>query len=445
MSSRVLQIDPTNATTDGIFSFRGGQAQINFDIPQGNHLLDPGSIRLEGTFRVYKDGNKTSPAVNNTDLLSMNARLGIYSILQQLIIKSTKTQTTMEHIRHYNRWLSSYLSLASSPEDHLSHYSQSALTGNNFNEFKNSLIDKDVSNDFCIHLPCGMFNSLNSGIPLTQNTLGGLSLSLMLENDQQVLQVLPADNSTPPVITNFTEAFYELDDLRLICRVITPPVDQLSKLMSQKQGVFNIQTIQSYYDTAQSSNIDLAMNFQLSKVKSLYMNFIKSSNLNNLGQDGFTTGFMSKADGSIVDIFSAQTFKGGISFPKHFPNDTNFSKDDDVVLPDPEISRDYINSVVDFNRSRTGFMSGDTASRDVSFIANGKGTAYQRVLDGGLTYGLGLNFENYIGGSGIDLRGQQFGLHLDTNNDDGSAQSIFIYVNAETSIMYNENGIQVMN
>jgi hypothetical protein len=443
-TSRVLQIDPTNSTTSGIYSFRSGQAQVNFDIPQGNYLLDPTSVRLEGGIKFYKNATDT-PNQNNSELLSINSRLGVYSVIQQLILKSTKNQSNLEHIRHYNRWMSSYMSLASSPQDHLSHYSMSSLTGNNFNETKIGVVDNNVPQDFCIHLPCGMFNSLRQGIPLTQNTLGGLSLTLMLENDQQALQVLPADNSTPPVITNFTQAHYELSGLRLVCRVLTPPIDQLSKLMNMKQGVFNIQTINSYYDTAQSSNIQLALNLQLSKVKSLYMNFIKSSNLNNLGQDGFTTGFMSKDDGSIVDIKSVQAFKGGLSFPKHFPNDTNFSKSSNVVLPDPEISKDYINSVVDYNKTRTGFMSGDTAGRNVSFIANDEGTAYQLVQDGGIVYGLGFNFENYIGGSGINLKGEQFGLHLDTTNDDGSAQSIFLFVNAETTIMYNENGIQVVN
>ena len=41
------------------------------------------------------------------------------------------------------------------------------------------------------------------------------------------------DLSTDPDIANFEGAFYELSNLKLICSVITPPPDQLSRLLSQ--------------------------------------------------------------------------------------------------------------------------------------------------------------------------------------------------------------------
>ena len=74
-----------------------------------------------------------------------------------------------------------------------------------------------------------------------------------------------------------------------------------------------------------------------------------------------------------------------------------------------------------------------------------KGVPYQLVQNGGVFFGLGLNYDNYLGGSGVDLREQPFGVAIECGLTSSNAQSLFLYVNAESSILYNENGVQLMN
>jgi len=448
MSSRNLEILPSNKTTDGTYSYRNGQAQITFDIPAGAYLLDPDSLRIAGDFIVYKDSATppTNIATNGTDRLSMNNRLGVYSAFQQLIWKSGKHHSVLEHNRHYNRWLSSYLSLTSNVSEQIGFLGELALTMPNYQTFKRSVVDKNLANSFCTHLPCGIMNG-GRAINIMPNALGGLQLTIMLENDAQVFQVNPVNNSptTAPVIADYTDSHYELQNVKLLCRVITPPPDQLSKLMSSKSGELTLQTIHSFYDTAQSSNMQISMNLGLQKVKSLFMNFISSKDLNNLSTDGFATLMPTNLDGSVASIKSLQFLKGGVSFPKHYPNNTNYSTDTNNVLADPEIIKDYINSVSDINRSKTGLMSVENANRRFNTATTGAGVPNTFINNGGMVWGIGLNFENFLGGSGIDLNGQQFGCNIDCELTSQNAQSIFLFVNAETSIVWNENGVQVLN
>lgn len=441
MTSRYLELTPSNKTTDGKYSFKNGVAQITFDIPEGNYLLDPSSLRIAGGVKVYEDAGTIARA---DGALSLNTRLGVYSTCAQLIWRSLKHQTTISHERNWNRWLASYLALSSSPEDALGHMGLTALTSSNYNLERSTIAEKDEANRFCIHLPCGL---LNAGLPLNlmQNALGGLSLTIMLESDANALQVLPADNSTAPDPTNYSNAFYELQDLKLVCSVITPPPDQLSKLMKATSGTMTFQSVHSYYDTANSTNIQLAMNLRLKKVKSLFTNWIPSSKLNNLTEDGFATLPPINLDGSIAPVEKISFLRGGSVYPRLYSYDTNYKGDSKSVATDPILIRDYMNAVAAFDKSRHIQVSPANTNRLITGTPTGLGTDYRFASDGGVVWGVGVNYENYLGGSGIDMSAAQLGLNVECSLTSSNAHSIFLFVNAETQIIYNQNGVQVFN
>ena len=445
MSSRYLELAPSNKTTDSKYSFKKGVASITWDIPEGNYLLDPDSLRICGDFRVFKDSAGTSPDLGNTDRLSISSRLGVYSTMSQLIWRSTKHQTTISHEKHYNRWLSSYLGLTANRDDSIGWMGETALTMPNYEIEKRSVVDKDKPNAFCVHLPCGLLMS-GQAINLMPNALGGLSLTIMLESDSSALQVLPADNSTDPATATFTDAMYELSNVKLLCSVITPPPDQLSQLMKQTSGALTFQSVHSYYDTANSTNIQLSMNLGLKKVKSLFMSCITSDKLNNLGEDSFSTLMPLNKDGSIANIEKVVWLKGGTTYPKLYPYDTNFkTTGSKCVVADPNITRDFINAVVDVNVARSLSVAPQNLNRSWVGKPTGTDITYQFINDSGLVWGLGLNYENYIGGSGIDMTRDALGLAIDCKLESDNAQSLFLFVNAESSIVWNANGVLVMN
>ena len=447
MTSRYLELTPSNKTTDDTYAFKSGVAQINWTIPEGNFVLDPHSVRISGDVRFYKDSATPPTPALVGDPLAMNSRIGIYSMFNSLVWRSSKHQTTISHERNYNRWMSSYMGISSGKESSATHFGESALTFPNYETQKRSVVGKDTKNSFCCHLPCSLLNSGQS-IPLSGNTLGGLDLSIMLESDAQALQVLPADYTTDPAIANFTGAHYELSNVKLICSVITPPPDQLSQLLSQKSGAMVYQSIHSYYDTANSNNMQISMNFGLSKVKSLFINMIPSDKLNNLGSDGMATLCPLNLDGTQAPIQKLVTLRGGTLYPRLFPRDTNVKETTKTISNDPVIFRDYVNSVSDFNRNRNLLGSSINSNRGwlgkVAVSGGNEGIPYQFVNNSGVFYGIGVNYENFLGGSGINLNKEAWGLNMETNLTSSNAQSLFIFVNAESTILWSPEGVQLV-
>ena len=316
----------------------------------------------------------------------------------------------------------------------------------NYEASKKSVVGRDTVSSFCVPLICGLLNSGQS-LPMTGNTLGGMDLSINLESDAMALQVLPANFSTDPATASFLSAFYELDDVKLVCSVITPPPDQLSRLLSQKQGAITYQSIHSFYDTANSNNIQLSMNFGLKKVKSLFINVISSDKLNNIGQDSFATLPPINSDGTQASVQKISFLRGGTLFPKMFPRDTNVKETTDTIAQDPVLFRDYINAVTkyDVNRHTLGGIV-NTNRGWLGKVVGGvnKGVPYQFVNNGGVFWGIGLNYENYLGGSGVDLSAQNFGLAMDCDLTSSNSQSLFVFVNAESSILWSESGVMLM-
>ena len=446
MSSRYLELAPTNKTTDNKYSFKKGVAQLNFTIPEGNYVLDPSSVRLVGNITFFKNDQADPEKPAPSEALSINGRIGVYSVMKDLIWRSSKHQTTISHERNYNRWMSSYLGITAGMEDSIGHLGEQALTMPNYEAVKKSVVGRDTVSSFCVPLICGLLNSGQS-LPLTGNTLGGLDLSVNMESDAMALQVLPANFSTDPSTASFLSAYYELDDVKLICSVITPPPDQLSRLLSQKQGAITYQSIHSFYDTANSNNIQLSMNFGLKKVKSLFINVISSDKLNNIGQDSFATLPPINSDGSQASVQKISFLRGGTLFPKMFPRDTNVKETTDTIAQDPVLFRDYINAVTkyDVNRHTLGGIV-NTNRGWLGKVLGGvnKGVPYQFVNNGGVFWGIGLNYENYLGGSGVDLSAQNFGLAMDCDLTSSNSQSLFVYVNAESSILWSESGVMLV-
>ncbi len=448
MSSRNLELAPQNKSSDNKYSFKRGYSQLDFRIPQGNFVLDPSSVRLVGNIRFFKEDTSPPTAPDAADNLAISSKIGIYSIMQSLIWRSGRTSTTISHEKNYNRWMSSYLAVTGGMEDSLGHLSESALTLPNFKAGKQSIVAKDEKASFCVPLICGLLNS-GSSLPLTANTLGSLDLSIMMESDQMALQVLPADFTTDPDTADFLSAFYELSDVKLICSVITPPPDQLSRLLSQKQGAITYQSIHSFYDTANSNNIQISMNFGLSKVKSLFINMIASDKLNNIGADSFATLPPTNLDGTQGSVEKLTFLRGGTLFPKKFSRNTNVKETTNTSVYDPVLFRDYIQAISKYDHNRHNLGGLTNANRGwLSKVAAGavnKGVPYQLVQNGGVFFGIGLNYDNYLNGTGVDLKSQPFGLSMECGLTSNNAQSLFIFVNAESTILYNESGVQLIS
>jgi len=195
MSSRQnLQITPSNHTSTGKISYRDGNPLIQFIIGEQDRLLDGGSVRFCGQFAVYKDEDQTVPAGGTS--LRMSEQLGLYSIIDSLTIKSQATHQVIEEIKHFPRFMSSYLPVTSSNQDSAGHLAASALVSPNFENQQNTVVANATSlsttsrgggNSFAINLPCGLVSGQNP-IPLMANGQGGVG-GLLVE-----IELAPGSN-----------------------------------------------------------------------------------------------------------------------------------------------------------------------------------------------------------------------------------------------------------
>jgi len=433
-SGRFLEIACANAPSDKLMSFRAGVSELVFEIPEMDSMLVPTSIRMCGKLRCYGAYDK-SVGLGATEM-NINERLGVYGFMNTITARSLRHQTTIEQVRNFNRFMSSYISLTSSVQDLTGHQSQSALTSSNYLEQKTNLADQgaDTSIAFSAPLPTGL---LTSGlIPLSSKFgIGGLQLSVQLESDSQFFY------STGGTVN--AETWYEIENPHLVMEVRDPNPDQLSQLMKQTSGSISFQSISSYYDTLASSSPSINFNLGLSRVRSALVNFIRSDRLSNMSFDGLATLMPTLSTNVIANITEVSWLKGGTMYPKHYPIIANVRDTSTTQVCDPEILRDYINSVVPYINNRASAISVANANRDWMTAHAGASMDSTKIPDGGLTWGLGVNYDS-LGGSGSDFTQQNWGLTLKMDGSDGDTTSAFIFVNSEQTLVYNPNGVQVV-
>ena len=198
MSNQYLEIVASNTTSTGTLSYKNGQPVISFIIGEQERFLLGNSLRITGNFAVLSADNALGSAIAT---LWMDGRTSIYSTIDQLVIKSQKTNQTIEHIRNYNRFMSSYLSVTSDKGDAMSHLNNSACTIPSPNMIKygtaglagaaGGIVDNEVNlgdapNPFCLDLPCGLLSGTGP-IPLSGEWgVGGLLVEIHLAPDSNV-------------------------------------------------------------------------------------------------------------------------------------------------------------------------------------------------------------------------------------------------------------------
>ena len=137
-SSRFVQLRANNVASDQTISFRAGFPVLSFTIPAQNGVLDPRSIRLNGNLQIFKQigaANDTAtgrpegipPYDADADRITMDNRLGIYAMWDQLVIRHDRSKQICENIQNYNRYMSQYLGLTSSVQDLTGHMNEAAL------------------------------------------------------------------------------------------------------------------------------------------------------------------------------------------------------------------------------------------------------------------------------------------------------------------------------
>lgn len=439
MTSRFIEIRPDNIPADGKISFKNGFPVLSFTISAQDGLLDPRSVRIVGNFAAYKDNLATPTPVTDGDGLTMNNRLGIYNCFESLTIRAMRSKMICENIRHYAKYLNTYLGLTSSLQDQMGHLGETCLIMPNATAFRKAVVespntDAPQTNSFSLHVPSGFMMSGNM-VDLRPDAFGGIQIEFNLMPDSNVFYATNGSSS------GLTDAHYELSNLKLCCEVLDMPPDQAP----QPQGVIEFNTITSLYTSINSTNAQLQYSLALRNVLSAFLTFVPVSNINTLTADGNATTYPSgraTSDTNLAYFKRIQFLKGGSKFPADFDFVNNSVSDRAVSLPDPQIVKGFIESVMpDYGDMRVA-ISPVNANREYNMTTSTAGTSYTNIAEGGALTGLGVSYG--LGGQGEDFSMEQWGVSIDSELDRDHPIGVYIFIKSKAQLVFSPSGIQLV-
>jgi hypothetical protein len=192
------------------------------------------------------------------------------------------------------------------------------------------------------------------------------------------------------------------------------------------------------YATINQSYATVNFSLGLRSVLAVWTNFINSKYINNYDHNSLATQEIRGPDSSgvpqvqpIQELFFT---RGGKRFPIDYIIST---KDVDTSKgKDPQISRNYLNSIVPYSKM----------ARTVLSPHNTPGTTMSDsdLPDGGNVFGVGVALDT-ISNVGVDYSAEPFGMVVNSTLQTETPHSCFVYVRSKQTLVMNANGVSVMS
>ena len=460
--SKYLSLRPDNVNSDATISFKAGFPVLSFTIQAQNAILDPRSIRINGAVQFNKGFDAAGDgipilAADGATKISMDNRLGIFALWDQLVVRHQKSAQIIEHIRHYNKYMSTYLGLSSSLSDKTGHLNQTCLIQPNQDAMFHNVVASHAGtaagnarkNEFSCHLPCGSLGSGQS-INLMETSFGGIRIEIHLSPDSNCMF-----SSNGVVNAANAEAHYVLSDLSLTCEVAEIPEERMSEMAAQTSGALDFNTISSLYTTFNTSNAQIQYDIGLKALQSCFLTFTPSQNINTLTQNGLATTYPSQAGaaGDLIHMERVQFLKGGSKYPVDYDITTNAVVPLNQDLPgvngsvfsvaDSQLALQFAESVIpEYMTDRTS-LSPLTLNRYYTMSIGAGGEEYKQQINGGSLFGLGMRYSQF--NSGQDFSREQWGVSFNNTLVTDNPISVFMFFKAKTTVVFSPSGVQVLN
>lgn len=468
-SSRFIQIRPDNVASDQTISFKKGFPTLSFTIPAQNGILDPRSVRINGELMVFKGFDAAAGGIQDpvydgdgANRITMDSRLGIYAMWDQLVIRHDKSKQICENIQNYNRYMSQYLGLTSSVQDLTGHMNESSLSQPNADAMFFNVVSSGADpgggvapktrrpKSFSCYLPSG-FLMAGQSVNLMESGFGGLTIELHLSPDSNCLF-----SRSGTVNAGNSEAHYELSKLSLSCEVHDVPAEEMASLSSQTTGEHEFNTITSLYTTINSTNAQIQYSLGLRYLQSAFLNFVPAVHINSLADNGLALTQLSQSDSSLCDVKTVQFLKGGSNYPLDFTiRDISETTGNATIaggagsgaifnVSDPQLNRMLAESVVPEAMVDKTSLSPANVSRVYDLTSDGAAglPSYKSVKAGGPLYGLGVRMSQF--NSGEDFSQEQFGVALETDLTSDSPQGVYLYFKSKAKLVWSSSGVNLL-
>lgn len=422
-----LSISPANHLANANVSYRNGNPVVRFEIGESNRVLLPSSLRLVGSYHVYKDAARGVPV--EATALETPSNLGVYAALDSLSFRTQRSKSEIETISGYNSFMSTYLPVTSSLQDGIGHLGESALVAPNPQFNKETVVNNasvTTGNSFCIPLVSG-FTSSNNPYPLYNQ---GVEVTLQLSPDSQVMFSTGTDSSA------FVNGFYEFKDLKLICEV----VDTGESPDPSAPLTYEYNSITTFYNTINSTNAQISLNLGQSRVLGVFGRFVPTSFINNLTQNGLATLYPRKSATESAAIEQIVFTRGGERFPLIYNLDTLQKTTPTDESADPQVVRNFMNAIVEFSK-----LNRTNASPVNTFVETDGTYGYKETIQGG-SAGAGIGCAmDVISGQGIDFSRVPFGIQMELDLDLDFPNALYLYVHAKNTLVMSGDSIQVLH
>ena len=419
MSKKYLNIQPNNVPASGKVSFARGNPILTVTLGRQDAMLDLSSIRLSGDLNIWRDaaGTLHPTGVNATELRGSH-KLGIYSAIDQLVF----------------RFMASYMPTMAGTQDTAGHLSKTALIMPNYQAYRDNVIRNTTNSVFCIPLPSGLTLGV-SKLPLDKVPL---EIEIHLAPDSQFFY------SSDATTTNISNAFYEMSNVEVTCEVETG-------VKSPDSGVLDFNSITSYFSTLEASNSIINFNLGLSKVLASFVNFVPSSFINNLSQDGFLTymptlkpNAAGTGDGGIANLETISFLRNGERFPSAFEVESVYDTTTNATtVVDPQVIKGFLNSIVPEQHHTRTSASPLTSNRNFTGNQNAV-TGYRFMPDTGAVYGVGVLYD-MLDSEGVDFSNAQFSIQMKNGLVDGNPISAYLFIKSKVVVAWSsDKGVQVV-
>ena len=433
VSKKYLSIQPNNVPSSGKVSFARGNPILTITLGRQDAMLDLSSLRLSGDLNIWRNAAGTEhPEAALAGELRGSHKLGIYSAIDQLVFRHAETKQVIEHIRHYGRFMSSYMPVMAGMQDVAGHLGETALIYPNYQAYRDSVIRNTRESPFCIPLPSGLTLGADK-LPLSKVPL---EIEIHLAPDSQFFY------SSDALTANVVNCFYELSNLEVACEVEygVPAPDS---------GLLSFNSITSYFTTLESTNSIINFNLGLSKVLASFVNFVPSNFVNNLAQDGFLTYMPTKAaaangtdDGGVANLETISFLRNGERFPSSFEVSSVRSASNETPVVDPQVIKGFMSSIIPEKVHTRTTVSPLNSNRNFTATQNAV-TGYRFIPDTGAAYGVGVLYD-MLDSEGVDFSQAQFSIQMTNGLDDGNPVSAYLFIKSKVVVAWSGMGVQVV-
>ena len=432
-------IMPSNNPSNNAFSHQGNNI-VQFQLPNSNVILDPQSIRINGTLRLKNPSGLAQFVKDNTH---MDKYCGVNSIFSSVQWSSSGgNRSSIEKINNYPQLLSSILPALTSTSQYNSEASIQTLSTEN-TKYQDKSIIKNIMTEagakFSTPIYTGLTMSSSNRIPLLP--LKGLTLTLELNADDAVF-IYDDTNATTTQKPYKSQVVFELFNVSLSCTMYHPNSEEKMAIANMKQGSLSMNTFTSLFSVLQSSDNNTQFNLGIRNLVACFFKLVPTNKINHQGHNEFQSLRVQDKTGQTKQFLKASFLRSGVEFPLYFP----------INIPDKslecQLNKYYLSALNQLHDAEKR-ISIDGLMNDPRF-AIGCGSAYDSSdiknqlssqNKSNVVYGIGYDYFSSF--SGADFDGKPLTLNLESSLDDGNTNAMYCFVLAQTVVNFDQNGIQV--